>query len=148
METTEEERQPPRKCCMASSWTFPPPPLLSEGTLGKGITGLSSIFDALCSMTLAWIAEGYVTVGSYLVKNSFLADSSPENSIQAQEAKPLRSHPTRLLSAAQLFQHARGTQCALLFGCRKKWLFAAAWKLQDREYRNTENIRMNVSKWI
>lgn len=74
-------------------------PVLSEGSPGKGITGRSSVFDELSSMTLAWIAEGHVSVGSHLVKNSFAADSSSENSIQAKGAKPLRGNP--LLASRQ-----------------------------------------------
>lgn len=45
---------------------------------------LRSVFHALSRMTLARISEGYVRLGSHLVKNSSHADSSLQNSIQAK----------------------------------------------------------------
>lgn len=78
-------------------------------------------------MTLAWIAEGHVSVGSHLVKNSFAADSSSENSIQAKGAKPLRGNP--LLASRPVdnyFSMLGGHKVLFCLAAGKKIHFAAA----------------------
>lgn len=88
-----------------------------------------------------------MSVGSHLVKNSFAADSSSETASKQRELRPGGAIPSLLLASGQVFQHARGTQCALLFSCRKKNCILLQQRNQrDCEDRNAEeNIRINVS---
>lgn len=118
------------------SWCCPPSSGSQEGLWGMENHYLWSVFHALSWMTLAWIAEGYVRLGSHLVKNSFHADSGPQNSIQAKGAQMGQSwarmgkSPFLVLTTEKSFENvkwnfrAADSWCPMpVFLATEMWLF-------------------------
>jgi hypothetical protein len=98
-------------------------------------------------MTLAWIAEGYVRLGSHLVKNSFPADSSPEKRIQVKGVQMSQSQ-ARLGNSLLGPYHWKIIWELLTGDVPHFWLavFATVQKPRDHEYRNLKQIL--EQKWI